>query len=201
MENAIMRLTLSAALLLALTAFGSIAHADILRCKDTNGKTLFTDSKCPDGMQVVAATPTPQACTTQECDKRRERDLMEAKARARADREELAAMVAARNRREIEDRRIDEARYEAELNAAAMAPPGIDEAAYPIYPVYPIVGYPARCGTHCLNGPRHHHPGAAGVKIGQNNQPGHNPTVMRSAANEPRAISRSPSSGRVVRDR
>ncbi len=136
----------------------STAHADILRCADATGKTLFTDSACPTGMHVLATTPTPQACATEECDRRRERELSEARDRAKAEKQELAAMTAQRHQREIEDRRLDEARYEAELRSAEATRPAVEDVAYP---VYPIVGFPARCGSHCLNKPRRHRPVAA----------------------------------------
>lgn len=159
-----MRKVIFTTILFAAAGFCSLAHADILRCRDAGGKTLFTDTKCPDGTQVVATTPTPQACTTGECDRRRERDLQEARQRARAEKEELAAMTAERHRKEIADRQLDEARYEAEMRMQAYA--GSQEpTVYPVY--YPAVGYLARCGRHCLT-PHPHRHGQANIGMAGN---------------------------------
>ena len=123
------------------------AHADIFRCSDAEGKTLYTNSPCPDRMRTVNTLPAAQACTTEECDQRRERELIDARGRARAEKEELAALSSERRQRDIEDQRWDEARYEAALAYAG----GVQGANEVVYPVYAIGGYSIRCGSHCLN--------------------------------------------------
>lgn len=174
------------------------AHADIHRCNDANGNTLYTDSACPAGTRAVATTATPQACTTEECDRRRERELREANDRIRADKEELAAMTAERHKRESEERRLDEARYQAELRSAAATQVGPDEAVY--YPAYPIVGYPVNCGRHCF--PRRR-VGSVGHKhdhMHDNMQGPRNHGDMRAVGNDQQRA-RPATGARFIRDR
>ena len=151
-----MRMRLFALSLLVAAGFVShtAANAEVLRCSDAAGRTLYTDSACPAGMHAAGATSLPQACTTEDCDRRREREIAEARDRLRAEKAELATYAAVRHQREMEDRRLDEARYEAELRSAAVVPVASEDA---VYPVYPIVGFPSRCGKHCLAPLRHHH--------------------------------------------
>jgi hypothetical protein len=146
-----MRVRLIALLLLTTASLLSQApaNADIIRCNDANGKTLYTDSACPVGMRAVSVTSFPQSCTTEDCERRRESDLKEALERVRAEKEQLAAYSAERNKREIEDRWLDEARYEAELrDGKARQAASNDEG---LYPVYPLTGF-RRC---CLAFPHH----------------------------------------------
>jgi hypothetical protein len=130
------------------------AHAEVLRCNDANGKTLYTDSACPAGMRAVRAAVIPQACTTEDCERRREREVALAHERVRAEKEQLAAFTAERHKREIEERWIDEARYEAELRSAAATP---IEPAEVYYPAYPLYGYGGICGKRCIKNPPRHH--------------------------------------------
>ena len=123
-------------------------HADIFRCNDADGKTLYTNFPCPGGTRTINTLPAQQACTTAECDQRRERELTEARDRARAEKEELAALAREHRRRDIDEQRWDEARYAAASGDAQTGQGVADEAGYP---VYAIGGYPARCRTHCLN--------------------------------------------------
>jgi hypothetical protein len=142
-------LLLAAAVLLPQAA----ASADVIRCSDAGGNTLYTDSPCPAGMHRVHVTSLPQPCTTEECMKRRERDLKEGSDRVRAEKEQLAAYAAERRKRELEDRWLDVARYEAAFDAAALSQAPRDE---PIYPVYPEFWRPLRCGLHCFSSPHRH---------------------------------------------
>ena len=161
-----MQMKPSALVLFAATSLlATAADAGVLRCSDATGKTLYTDTKCPENMRVVGETPVPQACTTDECDRRREREVAESKERARAEKEELAGLTAERHKQEIEDRRIDEARYEASLRSAAVTTPVANEEL--VYPAYPIVGYPLRCGRHCLSQRPHRHDPIAGFRVGK----------------------------------
>lgn len=171
------------------------ANADIIRCNDANGNTLYTDSACPAGMRVVGSPSFPQSCTTEICERHRERDLKEAYERVRAEREQLAAYTAERHKREIEDRWLDEARHEAELRNRKEA--SSDEV---LYPAYPLVGIPWRCGTHCIAFPRHRHLPLSGFgDVDHEHHPMKSPgdrRDFRAAVNEPRHLLRSTATGR-----
>jgi hypothetical protein len=152
-ETAHMRVQFIAVCLLSAggALFQAAANAEVTRCGDANGKTLYTDSACPAGMHAVRVTPVAQTCASEECERRREREIEGAHDRARAEKDQLAAYTTERYRRETEDRRLDEARYEAELRSMQTVPASSDEV---VYPVYPIAGYPSRCGKHCFTPPR-----------------------------------------------
>jgi Domain of unknown function (DUF4124) len=172
------------------------ANADIVRCNDANGNTLYTDSACPAGTRVVRSTSFPQICTTEDCKRRRESDLKEAQERVRTEKEQLAAYTSERRAREIEDRWLDEARYEAEMRSVAARQAPSDEG---FYPAYSFAGTPWGCGAHCVAFPRHRH--VALSRIG-NVDRGHgemkNPDVRRDlheAGNEPRHLLRSTETG------
>ena len=126
------------------------ADAGVLRCTDSNGKTLYTDSVCPGGMRTSYLASLPQICATEDCERRRERELAEANVRVTADKEQLAAYTAERRKRELEDRWMDEARYQSELREAAGSRVSWDE---PIYADYSTVGIPWRCGVQCKTFP------------------------------------------------
>jgi hypothetical protein len=188
-----MRVRLIALFLLAAASLLSqaTANADIIRCNDANGNTLYTDSACPAGMRVVGSPSFPQSCTTEDCERRRERDLKETHERVRAEREQLAAYTAERHKREIEDRWLDEARYEAELRSGRAGQASSDEV---LYPAYPLVGIPWRCGTHCIAFPQHRHlplsrVGDVDHEHHHMKSPGDRRDV-RAAGNEPRHLHR-----------
>ncbi len=186
-----MRVRLIALFLLAAASLLSQApaNADIIRCNDANGNTLYTDSACPAGMRVVGSTSLPQSCTTEDCERRRERDLKEAHERIRAEKEQLAAYTAERHKREIEDRWLDEARYEAELRSGEARQASADEG---LYPAYPLVGIPWRCGTHCFPFPHHRHHSLS--RIGDVDHGHHHMKIPDerggAAGNEPRHLHR-----------
>jgi len=149
-----MRERLIATFLLAsagLLANFSSAHAGVMRCTDTNGTTLYTDSTCPAGMHSSYLASLPQVCSSEECQRRRERELDEASVRVRAEKEQLAAYAAERRKRELEDRLMDEVRYQRDLREAAGSPVSSEE---PIYADYSTVGIPFRCGMQCKTFPR-----------------------------------------------
>jgi uncharacterized protein DUF4124 len=178
--------------LLLLTAASLLsqaqANADIIRCGDANGDTLFTDTACPPGMRNVGARSFAQTCT-EDCARRRERDLKEAQERLRAEKEELAAYTATRHKQEIEDRWLDEARYEAELRDGKAGQTASNDEG--LYPVYPLIGFRS-CGLHCLAFP-HHRPHSL-MRISDIDRKHHhmkNPNERRGAAgNEPRHLHR-----------
>jgi Domain of unknown function (DUF4124) len=195
-----MRVRLITRLLLAAASLlpQATAKADIIRCNDANGNALYTDSACPAGTRVVGSTSFLRSCTTGECERRRERDLKEAHERVRTEKEELAAYTAERHKREIEDRWLDEARYEAELRSVEAKQASSDEG---LYPAYSFVGTPWRCGAHCFAFPRHRHVAPAGIGHEHRNKkdPGER-RDLRAAGNEPRHLLRSTATGnRTVR--
>jgi hypothetical protein len=102
-----------------LTSASLLTHANngIVRCIDEDGNALYTDSTCPAGMRAGGSLEMSQSCTSEECERRRELDLQEARERARAEKEQLDLYRTERHKREIEDRWLDEARYEAELRS------------------------------------------------------------------------------------
>ena len=180
-----------------LAAVGLLSHtaanAGVMRCSDARGNTLYTDSACPAGMRAVDVSSFPQSCTTEDCDRRREREIDEARERLRAEKEELAAYAAERHRREIEDRWLDEVRYATELSSIQTARAPANEV---VYPGYPIVGFPLRCGMHCLSPRRHHKPvqGIGSVGEGHHGIKGAgNRVEIRSGGIQPRrAMARTP---------
>ena len=186
-----MRVRLITLFLLATTCLLSqvIANADIIRCSDANGKALYTDSACPAGTRVVRSMSFPQSCATEDCERRRERDLKDAHERVRTEKEQLAAYTAERHKREIEDGWRDEARYEAELRSVEPRHAPSDEG---FYPAYWFVGTPWRCGAHCFASPRHRN--VALSRIGHGHRHMRNPDEPRdprAAGNDPRHLSRS----------
>jgi hypothetical protein len=186
-----MRVRLTTLFLLAAASVLSqaTANADIIRCNDPNGNALYTDSTCPAGTRVVRSMSFPQSCTTEDCERRRERDLKDAHERLRAEKEQLAAYTAERQKREIEDGWRDEARYEAELRSVEARQAPSDEG---LYPAYWLVGTPWRCGAHCFPFPRHRH--VARSRIGHGHHDMKNPDErrdLRAAGNDPRHLLRS----------
>jgi hypothetical protein len=142
-----------------LAALSSIAQADIYRCVDPDGTTLYSDTPCARNAKAKAnITEEVGACTTAQCEEQRRLQAEEARDRVRAEKDELNDAVAKRRQAgvdyEHERALIEEQRSRKALEdrLAAMA----DQAAqatstpyydYPGYPVYPIVGRP--CGRHC----------------------------------------------------
>jgi hypothetical protein len=147
------------ALFAALVTLASMAHADIYRCVDGDGNTLYSDTPCSRNAKSTSnITEGVGACTTAQCEEQRRQQADEARQRVRAEKEELNALVNKRRETDAdyqrERARLDELRYRQALEdrLATMA----DQAAqgmnnpysdYPGYPVYPIVTRP--CGRHC----------------------------------------------------
>ena len=183
--------------LFLLPAAGLLSHAtanaDIVRCNDANGNTLYTDSACPAGTRVVGSPSFLQNCTTEDCERRRERDLKDAHERVRTEKEQLATYTAERHKREVEDGWRDEARYEAELHRVEARQAPSDEG---LYPAYWFVGTPWKCGAHCGAFPRHRH--IALSRIGHGHHHMKNPDERRDprvAGNDPRHLLRSTATG------
>lgn len=192
-----MRVRLIALSLLAAASLllPATANADIIRCNDANGKTLYTDSACPPGTRAVGSPSIVQFCATEDCERRRERALSDARERLRIEKEELAAYAAERHQREIEYRSLSEARYEAQLRSLEARQASYDEAYYPAY----SYGIPWNCGARCFAFPRHRHVGHG--RIGDSGR-GHrhmkNPDDLRdfrAGGNEPRQSLRGPTMG------
>jgi Domain of unknown function (DUF4124) len=133
------------------------AQADIYRCVEAAGNTLYGDAPCPHGaMRSSNITAAVGACSTVECIAQREQAAGDARERLRADQEQLAVLADKRRRDEIdaarERARLDEllwrqsleARLAGVTNDAAYGAPY--PIYYPIYPVYPVV---KPCGWRC----------------------------------------------------
>ena len=88
-----------------------VAHAEIFRCVDQEGKMLFSDSPCPKGMRATAVTRDPPAGASPEC-ARREGPRSEDAERQRESDDRLAAL-----------RRIEELEREIEDLRSAQAVP------------------------------------------------------------------------------
>jgi hypothetical protein len=144
--------------LLAITAFLLPAgvHADVYRCVGGDGKTLYSDSPCPqESVRKLNITSDVGACTTAECEAKRSQQTADARERLNAEKQELQAMAQQRHQAELV--RAQEARWQQAMEAklAAMADDAVNGSEYPVYPIYPapIVGRP--CGWRCQQ-PSHH---------------------------------------------
>lgn len=135
------------------------ASADVYRCVGTDGKTLYSDSPCPRGAtQKFNITTAVGACSTAECEAKRQQEANDARERLRAQKEELAEFADKRRRSEIEALReraeLEELRWRLSVDArlAAAADEAANAAAYPLYyPVYPYAPGIRPCGQRCLN--------------------------------------------------
>jgi len=147
------------ALFAGLVALSSIAQADIYRCVDADGTTLYSDTPCArDAKAKANITEEVGACTTPQCEEQRRQQAEEARQRVRAEKDELNEAVAKRRQagvdyeRErilIEEQRSRKALEDRLADLADQAAQGTSTPYYdyPGYPVYPIVGRP--CGRHC----------------------------------------------------
>ena len=162
----------------------TVVHAEVLRCMDVAGKTLYTDAACPAGMQAASHLSLPESCATGDCEHRREREFNEANDRLRAEKKRLAEYAAERQQRELEYQWLAEARLEAELSQAQIAQARADEI---VYAAYPLVGFAGRCGKRCAasNRPRPHAVGGVEHKHRTSKNPGRR-VDLRQPALEPR---------------
>ena len=152
----------------ALVVLSTAVQADVFRCVGPDGKTLYSDSPCPhDTVRKSNITDAVGACSTAECESKRQQTLNEARERLRAEKTELADMTQKRLEREraaFEEQRwrqAVESQMAANANQAAQAVG--NPIYYPLYPGYPIVpgGRPCR-GDRCLPPDRRAHPGGPG---------------------------------------
>src|ERR1700674_1731396 len=148
------------ATLTALATVPLAVHADVYRCIQPDGKTLYSDSPCPrEAVQKSNISAAIGLCSTAECESRRQQTVEDARQRLRAEKEELAELTAKRRLAELEAERarLDELRYRqsVETRLAAAADDAANAAAYsPYYPVFPISGGVRPCGSRCLK-PQH----------------------------------------------
>ena len=169
-----MSLRHSAAYLLVagLSLVHGVAHADIFRCVDQDGKTLFSDSPCPQGMRTTDVTSDPPVCAKEECAQR------EGLRREDAERQrELEDRFAASRRIESLEREIENLRS-AQSTPAQSAP--IEEVVeQPIYPTYIIPLVRGGCnGRACLERgyrPPHNHDGDCDHRNHDVGHSGHHP--------------------------
>ena len=138
--------------LLVLLANG-VAHAEIYRCVDRQGRVLFTDAACPKGMRITSVTSSPPASALAESEQR---------AREEAERQQLAAIQSAQLQRiqELEDQL---AALRSAPPAAAPLQESVQEvpAAAPVYPVVVL----NRCRGRDSD-PNHHPHGSHGQHDG-----------------------------------
>jgi hypothetical protein len=154
------------ALLIAFP-FGA-ARADIYRCSGVDGRVLYSDSPCPHGAAAKSnITTAVGACTTAECEAKRQQDALDARERLRAEKEELAERTSKRRQEDLEYERerarLEELRWRQSVEArlAATADDAANAAAYaPYYPVYPGFQPTRPCRNCGRPQPRPHHPGS-----------------------------------------
>jgi hypothetical protein len=99
------------------------AHADIFRCVDGAGKSVYTDRPCPSGSRAADVITAAKVCGSADCLERREREQEQVRERARVERGQMEQTLRAEQERRM--RAEQEAqRREAELRAreAAAAP-------------------------------------------------------------------------------
>jgi hypothetical protein len=168
----------------------AVAHAEVMRCINVAGKTLYTDAACPAGMQVASLLSLPESCATGRCEHRREREFNDANDRLRAEKKRLAEYAAERQQREQEYHWLAEARLEAELRQAQVAQARADEI---VYAAHPLVGFPGRCGKYCGAPirPRPHAVGNVERKHHGSKDPGRRVDVRQAALEPHRGLNRS----------
>jgi hypothetical protein len=157
------------AMLTALATVPLAVHADVYRCIQPDGKTLYSDSPCPrEAVQKSNISAAIGLCSTAECESRRQQAVEDARQRLRAEKEELAELTAKRHLAELETERarLDELRYRqaVETRLAAAADDAANAAAYPpYYSVFPMSAGVRPCGSRCLK--PHHRPHQPSVPI------------------------------------
>ena len=143
-----------AALLVAASALlaSSSAYADVFRCVDGAGRSVYIDRPCPSGSRAEDVITAAKVCGSADCLERGERKREEAQQeRARVEREQMAALRAEQERRL---RAQEEAqRREAERRAREAAAP-VQPVIEPEYLVY--VSGLLCTGPRCF--PRFHKP-------------------------------------------
>ena len=131
------------------------AGADVYRCVGTDGKILYSDSPCPQGAtQQSNITSTVGACSTAECEAKRQQEANDAQERLRAQKDELADLDR-RRRSELEAEREraaqEELRLRGSVNVMPVSAAEEDAETYPLYypgPPYGLGNRPCRprCG-------------------------------------------------------
>jgi uncharacterized protein DUF4124 len=146
-------LRLSVLTFATLAALCTAARADVFRCVGPDGKTLYSDSPCPqEAVKKSNITDAVGACNTAECESKRQQAVNEARERLRAEKSELADMTQKRMERERAAFEEQRWRQAIESQIAASADQAAMAAGNPIYyPAYPIgaAAWPCR-GTRCV---------------------------------------------------
>jgi len=146
-------LQLSVLTFATFAALCTAAQADVFRCVGPDGKTLYSDSPCPqDAVKKSNITGAVGACNTAECESKRQQAVNEARERLRAEKSELADMT--QKRMERERAAFEEQRWRQAIDSqiAASADQAAMAAGNPIYyPAYPVAaaGWPCR-GPRCV---------------------------------------------------
>jgi hypothetical protein len=143
------------------------AHADIFRCVDARGKTLFTDATCPKGTRTAGVTVSAPIDASRE-------------EQAELERQAAAAQLAQRRRVDDLEREVAGLRgalqsAQAEVQAAAV-PQALPE---PVDSPSTVIVVGACKGRDCAN---HHHPGHGD---GNHPKPSPNPPSRPNASLRP----------------
>jgi len=116
----------SIVLLLLSLCVSCSAAADVYKCTDPEGKTLYSDALCPaEAKEAQNITSLVEECSTPECLAQREQNLADARARLLADQQMLAELDERRSRAELEEQRqqaqLEELRWRAAMEARLNA--------------------------------------------------------------------------------
>ncbi len=145
--------------LACVLALPAAAAADVYRCVSPEGSTTYTDSPCPGSAKSANVTELIGACTSAECQARRE----QARAAAAARLQEEKAMVRQMQEQRLKAEALDldrRVRLETLRQLSALDAAQRDVSSdlyYSDYPVYPAYGYgfgrrfdrPGCKGMHC----------------------------------------------------
>jgi len=165
-ESAVSTPTLGTLLVAASALLASSgADAEVFRCVDRAGKSVYTDRPCPSGSRAEDVVTAAKVCGSVDCLERRERKQERARQeRARLEREQIDALVAEQERR----RRAEEEarRLEAELRARVAAAAPVQPVVEPDYLVYVsgLLCTGPRCFPRPDKPPQQEHPGAGKPK-------------------------------------
>jgi hypothetical protein len=160
-------------------ALPAAAAADIYRCVSPEGSTTYSDSPCPgSAAQSANVTELIGACSTAECQARRE----QARAAAAARLQEEKAMVRQMQEHRLQAEALDldrRVRLETLRQLSALDAAQRDVSSDVYYPTYPLYGYGHGFGR------RFDRPGCKGMQCGPVPDPRPSGRHSRSHRGEP----------------
>jgi len=165
-ESAVSTPTLGTLLVAASALLASSgADAEVFRCVDRAGKSVYTDRPCPSGSRAEDVITSAKVCGSADCLERQERKQERARQeRVRLEREQMDALIAEQERR----RRAEEEarRLEAELRARVAAAAPVQPVVEPDYLVYVsgLLCTGPRCFPRPDKPPQQERPGAGKPK-------------------------------------